>query len=37
MSGRVYIIRAMGHFNQQNVLKEIGVKTVDNVMKGVQY
>ena len=34
-TGKVYLIRAVGYFTRQNQMKDIGLKTVDNAMKGV--
>jgi hypothetical protein len=34
-SGRVYAIRALGMFTKDNQLREIGLKMLDNPMKGV--
>ena len=34
-SGIVYAIRALGMFTKDNQLREIGLKMLDNLMKGV--
>lgn len=34
-TGRVYLVRSMGFYSKQNQMKDIGIKTLDNVMKGI--
>jgi hypothetical protein len=34
-TGRVYLMRAVGYFTKENQMKDIGLKTIDNAMKGV--
>lgn len=36
-TGKVYIIRAVGYFTKDNQLRDIGLKTLDNFMKGNIY
>jgi hypothetical protein len=36
-TGKVYLVRGMGHFSKDNQLKEIGLKMIDNTMKGTIY
>ncbi len=36
-TGKVYIVRAMGYFTKENQLKDIGIKTHNNLMKGIIY
>jgi hypothetical protein len=33
----VYCMRAVGHFTRDNQLRDLGIKTLDNPMKGVVY
>lgn len=36
-TGKVYFIRRMGYFSKDNQLKDIGLKMIDNAMKGTIY
>lgn len=36
-TGKVYIIRAVGYFTKENQLRDLGLKTIDNFMKGNVY
>jgi hypothetical protein len=36
-AGRVYLVRGMGYFTNEKMLKDIGLKMKDNSMKGVIY
>ena len=35
--GKVYVIRALGYFTKDNQLRDLGLKTHDNFMKGNIY
>ena len=36
-TGKVYIVRAVGYFTKENQLRDLGLKTLDNYMKGNVY
>lgn len=36
-TGRVYFIRGVGFFTRENQMRDLGLKTLDNAMKGIIY